>query len=731
MTVNPTVSATFSEAMNASTISTSTFTLTGPSGAVSGTVSYTGNTAIFSPTAALANSATYTATITTGAQDAAGNALAANYSWSFTTIAVGVVDTSNPTTVGGSVSGLQGSLVLRNNGGNDLALSSNGAFIFSTAFAAGTAYNVTVATQPVSQSCTVLNGAGTLAANVTNVSVSCVLAAPAAPTVTLGFGIKQLQFAWSAISGTTYYRVFENPDGVSGYSQVGADLTATSYNHGIVLYRRVNASYFVQACNSAGCTASPAVYVSVGLTQSIGYFKASNTNAGDWFGTAVALSIDGNTLAVAAYREDSNAELINGNQADNSASFAGAVYVYTRSAGVWLQQAYVKGSGTSVSFFGYAVALSSDGNTLAVGAPAAGSSGQVNVYTRSAGVWSSSGYAQASNANLTDWFETAVALSSDGNTLAVGAPFEDSNATGINGNQADNSATDAGAVYVYTRSAGVWPQQAYVKASNTNAGDDFGRAVALSGDGNTLAVGAPFEDSNATGINGNQADNSVSEAGAVYVYTRSAGIWSQQAYVKASDTNAYTVLGDMFGFAVALSGDGNTLAVGAHREDSNATGINGNHLDNSASDAGAVYVYTRSAGAWSQQAYVKASITSPTGGEFGFAVALSSDGNALAVGAHRESSNATGINGNQLWSSLAIHAGAVYVYTRSAGVWSQQAYVKASNTNASDLFGTAVALSGDGNTLAVGAVDEDSNATGINGNQADNSASGAGAVYLY
>ena len=90
---------------------------------------------------------------------------------------------------------------------------------------------------------------------------------------------------------------------------------------------------------------------------------------------------------------------------------------------------------------------------------------------------------------------TALALAGD--TLAVGAPCEASNATGVNGNQTDNSAPDAGAVYVFTRTAGVWTQQAYLKASNTDAGDRFGQDLAL--DGDTLAVGARFEASAATG----------------------------------------------------------------------------------------------------------------------------------------------------------------------------------------------------------------------------------------
>ena len=114
------------------------------------------------------------------------------------------------------------------------------------------------------------------------------------------------------------------------------------------------------------------------------------------------------------------------------------------------------------------------------------------------------GYLKASNTNADDLFGFNVALSGD--TLVVGAPQEGSNATGVNGNQADNSAPNSGAVYVFTRTDGVWTQQAYLKASNTGAGDQFGVIMALSGD--TLAVGAQFEASNATGVNGNQTDNS-------------------------------------------------------------------------------------------------------------------------------------------------------------------------------------------------------------------------------
>jgi FG-GAP repeat len=656
---------------------------------------------------------------------------------------------SNGFTVGGTVSGLTGTgLVLQNNGGNNLAITADGPFTFPPLLAGGASYIVTVLTQPSGQGCSVANGSGNIAgANVTNVWVACA-APPAAPILSLGFGVKELQFTWPAVGGADFYRLLENPDGVSGYSQVATNIAALSYNHTIPVHRRLNASYIVEACNVGGCTPSFAQTLGINsLTQAIGYFKASNTGVGDQFGLSVALSGDGNTLAVGAPNEDSSSTGINSTP-NESAANAGAVYVFTKSAGTWLQQAYVKASNAGANAsFGISVALSGDGNTLAVGArseassttginstpdQSAPSAGAVYVFTRTTGTWSQQAYVKASNTESGDFFGSVVALSGDGNTLAVGAVFESSALTGVTAGIVDeatagNAASFAGAVYVYARAAGSWSQQAYVKASNTESADLFGNSLALSGDGNTLAVGAPLEGSSLTGVtpgsvNEATSGNAALASGAVYVYARIAGTWSQQAYVKASNTGA----GDNFGNSVALSGDGNALAVGAPFEDSSSTGINSTP-DELATDAGAAYVYSRSAGTWSQQAYVKAS-NAGAGDNFGTSIAVSGDGNALAVGAPLEDGGGIGIGSTP--DELATDAGAAYFYTRSTGTWSQQTYVKASNPDPLDNFGTSVALNSDGNTLAVGAQLEDGSSTGIDGTP-DNSAANAGAVYLY
>ena len=315
-----------------------------------------------------------------------------------------------------------------------------------------------------------------------------------------------------------------------------------------------------------------------------------------------------------------------------------------------------------------------------------------------------------------------VSISADGNTIAVGAPHEASAATGINGNQNDDSASNAGAVYVYARSGNTWAQQAYIKASNAGSGDYFGSSVDLSADGDTLAVAAHWEASDARGINGNQSDNSIPQAGAVYIFTRNAGRWTQQTYIKSSNTGEKTVGeeivgggdGDQFGFSLALSADGETLAVGAVGEDSTATGINGNQADNAAVSAGAVYTFRRTGNNWVQQAYIKPQTPAmfAAGDLFGFSLGLSADGNTLAVGVYDEGGSSRSVNG--MVDNMRGGSGALYVFTRAGATWTQQAYVKTSISEGGDSWGVSLALSDDGNTLAVGSVDEDCTATGVN-----------------
>jgi hypothetical protein len=404
---------------------------------------------------------------------------------------------------------------------------------------------------------------------------------------------------------------------------------------------------------SAGLAATP-----LNIAQEA-YLKGSNGGSGDLFAHSVGVS--GDTVVVGAHSEDSSATGVNGSQNDNRAPDSGAAYVFVRNGTNWTQQAYLKASNTEAGdAFGYEVAISGD-------------------------------------------------------IIVVGAVFESSNATGVNGNQGNNNASRSGAAYVFVRTGTNWTQQAYLKASNTAADDFFGDGVAVSRD--TIVVSSFQEDSDATGVNGDQNNNRAPDSGAAYVFVRDGTNWIQQAYIKASNTGA----GDAF-YKVALSGD--TLAVGAPREDSNATGVNGDQFNNSASFAGAAYVFVRSGTNWSQQAYLKGSNTEE-GDRFAF-VAVS--GETLVVSAFGEDSSTTGVNGDQTNNS-APDSGAAYVFVRSGTNWTQQAYLKASNTGASDRFGWSISASGD--AIVAGAHQEDSNATGVNGNASNETGSNSGAAYLF
>ena len=465
-----------------------------------------------------------------------------------------------------------------------------------------------------------------------------------------------------------------------------------------------------------------------GIESQGSYIKASNTDEFDEFGFAVAISADGNTMAVGARFESSASLGINGNQADNSMPSAGAVYVFMRSGNTWIQEAYIKADFPSAgAMFGHSVSLSDDGNYLAVGAPLGTitivpmeTPGVVYVFHRSGSTWSQ----QFFDAPLLDAQNGfSLDISGDGSTLAVGVPKNDVQSPF----PPFLPVTDAGSASIYVRSGSTWSPEFQVTAPLLDIGDQFGFAVSISQDGNTLAVGAPFEDTDQDEVvNGGTIINntSASASGSVYIYERSGGVWSYTSMIKPTlnDQN------DLFGVSLSLSGDGSSLAVGSAGEQSSSKGINGNSADNSFSNSGAVYIFTNSNSNWAQTTYIKAP-NNNSGDQFS-RVSISDDGNTLAVGAIFESSNASGINGDQIDNSLSS-AGAVYLYQKVGNSWLPHHYVKASNPDSGDFFGNASALSGDGSILAVAGSEEDSNATGINGDQSDNSASHAGAVYVF
>jgi uncharacterized protein (TIGR03437 family) len=250
-----------------------------------------------------------------------------------------------------------------------------------------------------------------------------------------------------------------------------------------------------------------------------------------------------------------------------------------------------------------------------------------------------------------DHFGAAVAISGD--TAVVGVPDFDA-----------SGATNAGTVFVFVRADSVWSQQAQLTASDAANNDNFGAAVAISGD--TIIVGAYGDDN---GFNSDQ--------GAAYVFTRSGTTWSQQAKLSASQGAA----NDWFGYAVAVSGE--TAIIGAPLDDFSGT-VN----------QGTAYVFTRSGTTWSQQQQLNAAAAADSD-NFGFAVALQNE--TTVVGAPADD-----VNGNS-------DQGSAYVFVRNATTWTQQQQLNGEDGASGDLFGYAVAISGE--TTLVGAPQDD-----INGN---------------
>ncbi|WP_165313533.1 hypothetical protein [Vibrio ziniensis] len=345
------------------------------------------------------------------------------------------------------------------------------------------------------------------------------------------------------------------------------------------------------------------------------------------------------------------------------------------------------------------------------------------------------GYFKASNTYENAVFGNAVELSSDGNTLAVASYFESSASTGIDGEDAyssdDNYSKYSGAVYIFEYENGVWSQSAYIKAPNAEEQDRFGSSLSLSADGSRLAVGAPFEDSSATGINGDETNNDGNNTGAVYLYSNSDSGWSKEAYIKASNTDT-TVGNTYFGWSVSLSADGEVLAVGSYGEAGGVAGIDGDETQSSTySFSGAVYVFKQVDSQWQQDAYLKSAEISKTD-QFGYSVALDEDGDTLVVGAKLEDSEATGVNSDATDSTTSnYNSGAAYIFSYADNTWVQSAYLKASNTEKNDQFGSVVTIDYSGTVVAVSAAAEDSSATGVNGDETDNEAASSGAVYVY
>ncbi len=352
------------------------------------------------------------------------------------------------------------------------------------------------------------------------------------------------------------------------------------------------------------------------------YFTADDGADGDGLGGDVAISSDGKTIVAGASGDDKK----------------GSVYVYSWTGSDWIQTKLTVSDGADWDYFGGEVAISSDGNTIVIGASGdddnGDSSGAAYVFCQTGSDWIQTKKLTAANGAKMDRFGWSVTISSNGSTIVVGA---------YGGSSA----------YVFSRAGSDWNQTAEFKSTE---GEVFGCSVAISSDSSTIVVGAEF------------GKNNGSPGGSAYVFSRAGSDWNQTAKLAAADG----ARGASFGYRVAVSSDGNTVVAGAY-------------------GARSAYVFNRAGSDWNQAAKLMP-IGETAGGMFGASVAVSSEGSTIAVGAYGGSS--------------------AYVFSRADGDWIQTKKL----TAAGGAFGGSEEISSDGNTIIVGA-------------SGDNS--GQGAAYLF
>jgi len=565
------------------------------------------------------------------------------------------------------------------------------------------------------------------------------------PVLTMFVEAKHILFEWGTDSAVAYYELWEDTDGAAGplaAKMIGGKIakTAISYPLHIAVYTIdwLNITYTLRACDTNGinCLESIAVIPKDFMLDSIGNLIGNNTETIDNFGSSMAISNDGNTIAIGASGEASfyngichspSVPDVNGLISctggaytdDNSAQSSGAVYIFQKNTkGFWFLEAFIKPANSEAGdLFGYSVSLIEDstspgGMVLAVGAP--GEDG--------------SGYTDETGPFIPD----------------VVAP----NCSTATNNQ-DNCVKDSGVVYIFNRDAtNIWAQTAYLKDGLPSLNTKFGNVVDWDGKGTGLAVGSQL-------------------LGEVYVFIRNAGndwVFPPELIQPRNFSNT-----DLFGASISYSNDGRTLAVGAPMEDASFKGVcTGTNLpdpafatpkpcgsplqnitianDDLSRDSGAVYIFTGvrvgtgpiAYDKWTQAAFLKAS-NAAAATSFGSSVSLNSDGSILAVGSPSENSNFAGVCniqsipdpatgtlcGNMASNTIHYRDGAVYLFNynlKGSLIWTQEAYVKPANTglqinievNYGDEFGTKVSISDDGKMLAVGSPREDSTFAGVN-----------------
>ena len=478
---------------------------------------------------------------------------------------------------------------------------------------------------------------------------------------------------WGTNSGSTY--VFVRSGGVWTQQQKLTASDAAEYDFfGNAVSISGDTAVIGAVCDDDGGTDAGSAYVfvrsgSVWTQQQ--KLTAPDVEMNDAFG--ISVSVSGDTAVVGANM---------GGEWPHTNS--GSAYVFVRSGGVWIQQQKLTASDAHENeYFGESVFVF--GDTVSVGADADNyNSGAAYLFTRSGGVWTQQQKLTASSTAENDQFGYSVSVS--GNTVIVGVAYD------------DDVGTDSGSAYIFERSGGMWILKQKLIASDVNENDQFGYFVAVSGD--TAVIGAPLK-------------------GSAYVFTRSGGVWTQQQKLTSADSPGE----HFFGNSVSVFGD--TIVIGASGDDDGGLA------------SGAAYIFTRSGEVWTQQQ----KLTAPEARDilwFGYSVSVSGD--TILIGVPGDETAYVFVRVGGVWiqqqklsapyssnweffgNSVTVFgdtaiigvpgdedvgyiSGAAYVFTRSDGVWTQQAKLTATDIALGDAFGLSVSVSGD--IAVVGATGDD------------------------
>lgn len=414
------------------------------------------------------------------------------------------------------------------------------------------------------------------------------------------------------------------------------------------------------------------------------YAKSSNGRAGDLFGTIVASNRD-EVIASAPGFDDGRID-------------AGALYVLARSPSGWDERQFLRASDLLAGDGLCCIAVS--GDRMVVGAPGrAAGRGAAYVFRRSATGWQEEQILSAGVGDANDRFGAAVAI--DGVRIVIGAPGEDSAARTVDGDASSNSASDAGAAYVFTFDGTTWARSGYLKAQNADPGDRFGSAVAVRGA--DVVIGAPGEASASVSGAEQALDNSRPGSGAVYVFQP--GPWRQTTYLKG-DAQAR-------GFGASVAVGDQLAAVGAP-----------NSLVTNATP-GRAFFFEHAGQTWST---ARAISGSDTDDEDAFGSSVAVDGDLIVVGAPGEGGTVAGVDPPSR-SDAESSVGAVYVFHAADGTAVQDHYVKAAVLDADDRFGESVAVSA--GRVCIGAPGESSVSHGVAGDPQDDTALQSGALYCF